>query len=628
MRRVNRWQSLGAALLVAATASAEEKTEVVARGSGAGEPEVGRSHLGGAGLARVRSGFMANRALSVSAAAGFFRAPGVTAADGLDEFRTTVVGASFTPFEFLEVSLALRSSILDQPASALRTYYLVNDAFLRVKSTYTFLDGAMAAGGEVFLRLPPPVFRANPITLGLSPGFGGVFSFDASKKSPVPVVVHVNTNLFIDNSADFDDGTSGQTRRLALDITTFNQWRTGVGLEARWRLGTVGVRPFVEYTVDVPLGAPGPVPMRLTPGVRVLPWRGLFVDGLVEIGVMRPTARGVAPVAPWQLMLGVGYQTGVDDAPARREYVERVVEREKLVEVKPTKGRVKGIVIDAATKQPLADAIISMKGRSRLLSEADGTFLLLDVEPGPLVLTVSRQGYASRDVAGTLAPGGQVELNPALSQLPPEPPAPMTIRGSVLGEDDKAVAGTVTAPGASLAKKASDKGEYELTLPSGEQMLEVAAAGYLTQGRRVVGRPGEALVIDFVLKPVPKQTLVVLRKEKIEIKKQVHFATASDVILPDSAPLLDQIAALILENDRLKLIRVEGHTDDQGDDAYNLNLSDRRAKSVMRALLERGVQAERLRAVGYGETRPIADNKKPAGRAQNRRVEFMIETQE
>lgn len=627
MRRVNGWW-LGL-VLVGFGAVAAEPVEVVARGSGAGEGEVGRSHLGGAGLARVRSAFMAPRALSVSATAGFFRAPGVSAG-GLDEYRTTLVGTSFTPLSWLEVSMTLRSTILDQPASALRTYYLVNDAFLRFKASYTLLDGALAAGGELYLRLPPPVFRANPITLGLSPGLGGVVSYDASKKSPVPVVLHLNTSFFFDNSADFDDGTTGQTRRLALDITTFNQWRTGLGVEARWRLGTIGVRPFVEYTADVALGAPGPVPMRVTPGVRVLPWRGLFVDGLVEIGVSRPTARGVAPVSPWQVMLSLGYQTGVDDAPARREVVEveRVVEKERLVQAKSTRGTVKGIVIDAATKQPIADAIISMKGRSRLLSEADGTFQLLDVEPGPLVLVVTRQGYATREVAGTLAPAGTVELNPALSQLPPEPPAPMTIRGTVFSEDDKPVVATIAAPNASLSKKTGAAGDYEFTLSSGEQSLEVAATGFMTQGRRVVGRPGEALVIDFVLKPVPKQTLVVLRKEKIEIKKQVHFATASDVILPDSAPLLDQIASLILENDRLKKIRVEGHTDDQGDDAYNLNLSDRRAKSVMRALLERGVQSERLGAVGFGETKPIGDNKKPAGRAQNRRVEFMIEAQE
>lgn len=300
-------------------------------------------------------------------------------------------------------------------------------------------------------------------------------------------------------------------------------------------------------------------------------------------------------------------------------------ERERIVEAKPTRGRVKGLVIDAATKKPIADAIISMPGRSRLLSEADGTFLLLDVEPGPLVLTVSRQGYAPRDVSGTLTAGGTVELNPMLTQLPPEPPAPMTLRGTVMAEDDKPVTATISAPSASLSKKTGAGGEVEFTLPSGEQLLEVAAPGYLMQGRRLVGRPADSIVVDFVLKPVPKQTLVVFRKEKIEIKKQVHFATASDVILPDSAPLLDQLSSVILENAQLKRIRVEGHTDDQGDDTYNLNLSDRRAKSVMRALIDRGVQAERLTAVGYGETKPVADNKKPAGRAQNRRVEFIIE---
>jgi outer membrane protein OmpA-like peptidoglycan-associated protein len=120
---------------------------------------------------------------------------------------------------------------------------------------------------------------------------------------------------------------------------------------------------------------------------------------------------------------------------------------------------------------------------------------------------------------------------------------------------------------------------------------------------------------------------VVLKKEKIEIKKQVHFATGKDVILPDSAPLLDEVASTILANPRLKVIRIEGHTDDQGDDSYNLELSQRRAGSVARALIERGVEAGRLKAVGFGETKPIESNKKPAGRAKNRRVEFMIEDQ-
>ena len=110
----------------------------------------------------------------------------------------------------------------------------------------------------------------------------------------------------------------------------------------------------------------------------------------------------------------------------------------------------------------------------------------------------------------------------------------------------------------------------------------------------------------------------------------VLFPHALDVDSSTEIPraALDQIAATILEYDRLKLIRIEGHSDDQGDDAYNLDLSNRRAKAIGRALMERGVQGTRLKPVGYGETKPVADNKKPAGRALNRRVEFMIEQQD
>jgi outer membrane protein OmpA-like peptidoglycan-associated protein len=202
------------------------------------------------------------------------------------------------------------------------------------------------------------------------------------------------------------------------------------------------------------------------------------------------------------------------------------------------------------------------------------------------------------------------------------------VHGTVLSEKDKPVAATISAPGAGVSMKAAASGEYELTLPGGDESVEVGAPGFLSQGRQLHAKAGETVVLDFVLKEVPKATLVVLTKEKIQIKKQVHFATGRDVILPDSTQLLDEVAATILEHDRLKAIRIEGHTDSVGDDALNLDLSERRAASVMRALLERGVQPSRLKAVGYGETRPIGDNKTGKGRAQNRRVEFMIEEQE
>jgi outer membrane protein OmpA-like peptidoglycan-associated protein len=117
---------------------------------------------------------------------------------------------------------------------------------------------------------------------------------------------------------------------------------------------------------------------------------------------------------------------------------------------------------------------------------------------------------------------------------------------------------------------------------------------------------------------------VVLTAGKLEILDIVHFETDRDRILPDSYPLLDNVAMVLNAHAELAAIDVEGHTDNQGDDAHNKDLSQRRAAAVVRYLASRGVAAARLTAVGYGEERPVADNATKAGRAKNRRVEFRL----
>ena len=102
----------------------------------------------------------------------------------------------------------------------------------------------------------------------------------------------------------------------------------------------------------------------------------------------------------------------------------------------------------------------------------------------------------------------------------------------------------------------------------------------------------------------------------------VQFATASAVILPQSAGTLDAIAGL-LEACPEAAFEVAGHTDDRASDEYNLQLSQSRAASVVAALRQRGVPVDRLASAGYGESRPIADNATEEGRQLNRRVEFV-----
>jgi len=122
-----------------------------------------------------------------------------------------------------------------------------------------------------------------------------------------------------------------------------------------------------------------------------------------------------------------------------------------------------------------------------------------------------------------------------------------------------------------------------------------------------------------------KKKMVIVKRDRIEITDKVYFAYDSDRILPKSYELLDNVARVVNEHTEIPMIFVEGHTDSDGNDNYNLQLSDRRAKSVMRYLMERGkVDASRLKAKGFGEAQPIADNKSEQGKQTNRRVEFRI----
>jgi OmpA-OmpF porin, OOP family len=102
----------------------------------------------------------------------------------------------------------------------------------------------------------------------------------------------------------------------------------------------------------------------------------------------------------------------------------------------------------------------------------------------------------------------------------------------------------------------------------------------------------------------------------------IHFATGSDVVLPESAPVLRQVASYLEANPAVKL-RIVGHTDNVGTAPSNLDLSKRRAASVAKVLAEQfAIPADRLSTDGKGDAEAMSSNAKPEGRAMNRRVEF------
>jgi len=110
----------------------------------------------------------------------------------------------------------------------------------------------------------------------------------------------------------------------------------------------------------------------------------------------------------------------------------------------------------------------------------------------------------------------------------------------------------------------------------------------------------------------------------ITLSGSVLFPSGNDQLSPIARQSLDRVASVLVDQPAEKRISIEGYTDSRGSDAYNQQLSQKRADAVRSYLLNKGLPAERLQAVGKGESSPVATNDTAEGRASNRRVEIVI----
>ena len=110
---------------------------------------------------------------------------------------------------------------------------------------------------------------------------------------------------------------------------------------------------------------------------------------------------------------------------------------------------------------------------------------------------------------------------------------------------------------------------------------------------------------------------------RLQAPEAITFQTGSATLQPQFMSVLDQLAQSLQQYPNT-IVRIEGHTDSTGSAAFNQTLSENRAQAVASYLIQRGVPANRIQTVGFGATRPIADNRTPEGRAKNRRVEILL----
>jgi len=179
-------------------------------------------------------------------------------------------------------------------------------------------------------------------------------------------------------------------------------------------------------------------------------------------------------------------------------------------------------------------------------------------------------------------------------------------------------------PGTYLASDLSDG--QGLTTQSGAELPVSIVNGTITVGEATITESdltatnGVVHIVDGVLIP-PDFELPTLN-EALSLEP-ITFETASAVITAEGLTVLNATVEFLSLNPAVR-VAIEGHTDSEGDEESNLVLSQARADSVRDHLIEQGIAADRLETAGLGDTRPIASNDTPEGRAQNRRIEFLL----
>lgn len=271
---------------------------------------------------------------------------------------------------------------------------------------------------------------------------------------------------------------------------------------------------------------------------------------------------------------------------------------------------------DEGTK--LGNAVVTADGAPRAL-DPDGTLRETGRMPDlALVVTATAEGYQEGRLELASLDEGSNPHTMILAWLPGT--TRVTVRDTSGDPVDAKL--SFQGPSALEPRQVGADGREQLVLPGGEWQLLVEADGFGTEGRVVRIDPTKAALtrLEFTLSP-PK---AVMQREELVITEAILFDFDQATLRADSSTLLRQVAGQLLAHPEVKRVEIQGHTDDVGDAAYNLDLSQRRVEAVLSWLVANGIAAERLEAKGYGETRPIQSNATEKGRATNRRVQFVV----
>jgi outer membrane protein OmpA-like peptidoglycan-associated protein len=323
-----------------------------------------------------------------------------------------------------------------------------------------------------------------------------------------------------------------------------------------------------------------------------------------------------------------------------------------------------GTIVDKASGNGVAGATVRFDGRaySGLITAEDGSFKSFALDAGNYTLAVTAKGYRDGQCPVTIPTEQEIQAARAQAAATPQaqgaatpaeaaaaqpgaigPDGAVSVRceldalpqlGNVVGSIVDATSAQ-SIGGAHVKIRDQRSRELELSadatgafrfqnVPPGRVTISIDAPGYFPVTQEFTIKPLEDVPARMQLNKRPDQPNVLVTGRELKLKKQVHFTNNSADITPDSSAILEEIADVLNTHTDIKGVEVQGHTDNQGEPAYNLKLSESRAQAVVDTLVRLGVDPLRLQAKGYGDTKPLMPNNTEANKARNRRVQLMI----
>lgn len=481
--------------------------------------------------------------------------------------------------------------------------------------------------------------------------------------SPIPFNAHLNVGYVYDGSANLLGDAPRSANHLTVEplygymVQAFalgvshSRVQFSLGLDFPFHAGSTVLAPIVEYGFRYYAGGADDNLMgwrhRVAVNGNVAP-DDAFSQNMV-LGLrwhMRPQVAlsagveltldyagyAVSPPSPvYNVFAMLSYY--VDRAaPACTPEVREVVREVDRTPPPVKTGIIQGVVTDAAGV-PLEGAVVDFVGTQhpRTATDAQGRFASAALPPGSYTLRVGKKDYHDQEVVvNVVRTDGPTDV---VLQLKAKGPEQCPLYVFVKDEEGKPVGGTIRVQGKTMDDKEvalevqlSAEGKAEVKVFAGAYEIVFNEPEHLTRSTTVTLPKCAVTPVELVVKKKPaKAAATINRKQRaITITERIQFKLDSAELIPESLIILDEVAALMIENPEILELEIQGHTDDKGSPEHNLQLSQERADAVRAYLISQGVKGDRLTAKGYGHTKPRYANISSRLREKNRRVEFKI----